>query len=187
MMVCHPAKPLVFLLLLLGNMDGRAAIKTEIPELRPPKGMLEEVPQEARKWPWIAAGVCFIGAIALLWPRKRKVLASESPHARAQRELRALRGPTAEGLGDILRRYMVATFAVPGPGQTFEELEAFIAQDPRWTPERQERLRRLVDPLEFARFAPAREGSAVEPLVEEALAVLGELEAFRGEVVATPA
>ena len=183
----RPVIALACLMICLVKATASGAIKSEIPELRGPKGMLEEVAQQPPKWPWVAAGMCFLGAIVVLWPRRRKAPVAESPYAQAQRELRALRRPTAVELADILRRYMVATFAVSGPGQTFEELAAFIAGDPRWTAERQERLRRLVDPLEVARFAPAREGSAVEPLVEEALAVLAELEAFRGEVEAAPA
>jgi hypothetical protein len=155
-----------------------AAIKSEgIPDLRPPRGILEEPSEERSHWPFILAVGCLAVGVILLWPRKQRVTHVEAPAAVARRALQGNRHPGPVGLGQILRDFIIATHAVPGPGQTFEQLAAILAADPRWTPAMRERFKRLADPLEIAKFAPAAGAANLEHLREEALALIDEADA----------
>ena len=98
-----------------------------------------------------------------------------------------MRNPDASSIGDLLRGYMTHAFGAPGPGQTFEELAALLGRDPRWTPVLKERLRRLIDPLEIARFAPRATPADMEKLRQEALTLLADAESLRHPPVVQPA
>jgi hypothetical protein len=169
-------------------MSASAAIKTEpIPELKPPRGVLKEVSKRRSALPWIAAAACLAGAAVLLLPVRRKPQPVESLYDRTARELRGLREPDPQKIGELLRAYICEAFGAPGPGQTFEELAALLTNDPRWTPLLKERLRRVIDPLEIARFAPAGTPADMEKLREEALALLANAESLRHPPVVQPA
>jgi hypothetical protein len=173
--------------LLLPSLHG--AIKTEeIPELKAPQGRMPDEFQKRSYLPWIIAGACVTGAIAvLLWRRKSVPLVTETPYARASRELNALQQPDPVVIGTILRCYITETFPSPGPGQTFEELAALLARDPRWTPALRERLRLLIDPLEIAKFAPPGNAADLKRLREDASALLSDLDALQRPPVNSPA
>jgi hypothetical protein len=158
-----------------------AAIKTEeIPELKAPQGRIPEEFEQRSYLPWIVVGACVAGAVAvLLWGRKSVPVVTETPYARAARELNALQQPDPVVIGTIVRRYITETFPNPGPGQTFEELAALLARDPRWTPALRERLRLLIDPLEIAKFAPPGNAADLKRLREDASTLLADLDALQ--------
>jgi hypothetical protein len=161
-----------------------AAIKSEgIPDLRPPRGMLEEPEEERSHWPFFVAVGCLAVGVILLWPRKRRIIHVEPPAAIARRALQEARHPGPVGLGQILRDFIIATHAVPGPGQTFEQLAAVLAADPRWTPAMREKFKRLADPLEIAKFAPHAGPANLEHLRDEALALIEEADASQRPAV----
>jgi hypothetical protein len=166
-----------------------AAIKTEdIPDLKSPQGRMPDEFEKRSYLPWLFGGACVTGAIALLlWQRKPVPAPTETPYARAVRELNALRDPEPVVIGDILRRYITETFPNPGPGQTFEELATLLAHDPRWSPALRERLRLLIDPLEIAKFAPPGNPANLQRLREDASALLADLDSLHRPPVISPA
>jgi hypothetical protein len=185
------ARPfLAFLAFTLGAAQGSlsAAIKTEpIPPLRPPGGSLEEPMEVRAHWPWFVAAGCLAVSAILLWPRKQRIVFRAAPASIARRALTELRKPDAVALGQILRNYIIATHAVPGPGQTFEQLAAVLEADNRWTPALRERFRRLADPLEIAKFAPGATVTDLEQLHEEALGLVEQSDALqRPPIPASP-
>lgn len=168
------------------TFDAGAAIKSEgISPLLPPQGPIEEPLVERVRWPWFVAAGCLVVSAILLWPRQKRVIPSEPPATRARRQLRELRPLNPVTLGAILREYVIATHAVPGPGQTFDELAIVLAGDPRWTPSLRERFRKIADPLEIAKFAPGESAANLEALRDEALAVVEEADALHRPPVPT--
>jgi hypothetical protein len=166
-------------LLAVLTISASAAIKAEpIPELRPPRPELP-TPAIAGKnlWPWIAGGVVLlVGAAILLWPRK-PARPPETPGERASREMRALAPSTAQA-GDVVRifrDYVASALPLP-PGQTPQELHAFLAAGARWNPQNTTRFFRLFDPVELAKFAPAVSPPSVAPLINEALNLIALIE-----------
>jgi hypothetical protein len=156
------------------------AIKSEgIPELRPPRGTLEEPIEERSHWPFFVALGCLVAGVILLWPRKARIISAEPPAAIARRALKDARHPGPVALGQILREFIIATHAVSGPAQTFEQLAAVLAADPRWTPALREKFKRLADPLEIAKFAPDAGAADLEQLRSEALALIEEADALQ--------
>jgi hypothetical protein len=169
------------------NAGANAAIKSEgIPELRPPRGPIEEPLEERAQWPWFVAAGCLAASAILLWPRKPRVIATEAPAATARRALQELGRPDPLALGQILRDYVIATHAVPGPGQTFEQLSAVLDLDPRWTPALRERFRQLADPLEIANFAPGATLGDFHVLRDRALTLIEEADALQRPPVPVP-
>jgi hypothetical protein len=159
--------------------DPSAVAQGPIPELKPPQGVLPEEPAQRNWWAWVIAGACFAAAAAILWPRRATPVAKELPFVRATRELQRHRHPDPVLLGAILREYFVASFPVPGPGQTFQEMAAHLAAHPRTTPAIQARFTRMADPLEIAKFAPHATPQDMERLRDEALEWLVEAEEIR--------
>lgn len=167
-------------LAIAGTVPGLAAIQQEeIPPLKPAQGALTEPEPEKPVWPWVIAAVAVPVVLFLAWPKGRRQVPVEPPDVRAGRELQALTTPDANALGAILRRYFTSVYPVPGPGQTFEELARLLAQQPRWTPLLTERLHRLTDPLELARFAPSAAPADMARLREEAQSFIRDLESLR--------
>lgn len=169
----------------------QAAIKSEksegIPDLRPPQGPMAEPIDARAQWPWFVAAGCLLASAFLLWPRKPRVVSTEAPAATARRALSELRQPDPVALGQILRTYIIATHAVPGPGQTFQQLAAVLERDSRWSPALRERFRQLADPIEIAKFAPGAATSDWHALRERALALIEESDALtRPAVPAQP-
>ena len=160
--------------------DAGAAIKQEtIPPLEPPQGQLKEPAIERVQWPWYVAAGCLVVSSLLLWPRKPRPVFTEDPATRARRKLRELRPPDPVALGAILREYVVETHQVPGPGQTFEELAAYLERDLRWTPALRARFRKLADPVEIAKFAPGAPELNLEAIREEALSIVETADALQ--------
>jgi hypothetical protein len=190
---CRAILILASLALCASDHVARAAIKSEnepanagIPELRPPHGPIEEPLDQKAHWPWfVAAGALAAGAI-LLWPRKPRVVVHDSPAVTARRALAELRHPDPVVLGQILREYIIATHAVPGPGQTFEQLARVLEQDPRWTPALRQRFRELADPLEIAKFAPGATAGDLQVLRERALSLIEDADALNRPAVPLP-
>jgi hypothetical protein len=167
-------------LLCIAAHDARAAIKSEgIPPLQPPQGKLEEPLVERVHWPWFIVAGCHVAGAILMWPRKRRVQVKEDPAVCARRQLRDLRHPSPVAIGAILREYIIATHAVPGPGQTFDQLARVLAADPRWTLALRDRFQQLADPLEIAKFAPGASAVNFEPLRDEALALIEAADALQ--------
>ena len=167
--------------------DAGAAIKQEpIPPLLPPEGELKEPAIERVQWTWYVAAGCLIVSSLLLWPRKPRPVFTEDPATRARRKLRELRPPEPVALGAILREYVVATHKVPGPGQTFEELAAYLERDMRWTPALRGRFRKLADPVEIAKFAPGAPALDLEAIREEALSIVESVDALQRPPVPAP-
>ena len=139
--------------------------------------MAEPIDERAH-WPWFIAMGCLVVSAILLWPRKPRLTIPESPAVVARRKLGELRQADPVALGQILRDYIVATHKVPGPGQTFQQLEKVLEDDSRWTPALRERFRELADPLEIAKFAPGASSADLNALRERALAWIEEADAL---------
>lgn len=165
-----------------------AAIKTEeIPDLKPPQGTLPEEAKRRSLWPLALAGMGIVGGFLLLSKKPVTRVAFETPYARAIRELSAQGQLEAVTISRIVHRYLIETFSTPGPGQTFEDLAALLARDPRWTPTLRERLRLLVDPLEIAKFAPPGNPADLQRLRNDAKSLLADLDALHRPHVTSPA
>ena len=169
---------------------AQAAIKSEksegIPELRPPQGPVAEPVDEHAQWPWFLAAACLVTSAILLWPRKPAVVNTEAPAVTARRALSELRRPDPVAIGQLLRTYIIATHAVPGPGQTFQQLTDVLERDARWSPALRERFRQLADPIEIAKFAPDPTTSDWQELRVRALALIEESDALNRPAVPAP-
>ena len=172
--------PLLLAMLAFGALAS-AAIKPEpIPDLKPPRPALPPVAEKSH-WPWYAGAAALIAAIAAALLLARKKPTPPVSHYRiAADALRALSPADANAVTAIFRRYTCDALPVPGPGQTPDELCAFLAQHPRWTPGHTARFQRMFDPVELAKFAPVPPPPG-DPLVAEALSLLGHIENLRAE------
>jgi hypothetical protein len=180
--------PAIALVAWLALTALHGAIKTEaIPELKPPQGTLPDDVEQHSLWPLAIAGAGMVLGLILIWQKPTTRRAVETPYAQAMRELIGAQQPDAASIGSIVRRYIVQTFAAPGPGQTFEELAALLSRDPRWTPALQERLRLLIDPLEIAKFAPPGNPADPQRLRDDAFTLLTDLAALHRPPVISPA
>lgn len=178
-------RPLLTAVFLTASLCGAdAAIRAEkqdeeIPPLRPPRGVLQEVPKQSDRWPWFVAAGLLVVSAALMWPRiETKAAPKETPRARAARELRDLRHPDANTLGTILREYVLTTIPGSAPGQTFTEIAAALEKDLRWTPGLRARFRKLADPIELAKFSLESSPVAFDKLRDEALELITEVDAL---------
>ena len=188
----HPRAVLFWgaLALCVATGAAQAAIKSEksqgIPELRPPQGPIAEPVDARAQWPWFVAAGCLVMSAILLWPRRAAVVNTEAPAVTARRALKELRQPDPVALGQILRTYIIATHAVPGPGQTFQQLADVLDRDARWSPALRERFRQLADPIEIAKFAPDAAASDWHDLRQRALALIEESDALNRPAVPVP-
>lgn len=188
MKATRPTPLLFWSLALLGWLAGmepaRAAIKQEIPPLRPPHGELApSMVQRNPLIPWLLGAACvsFV-AVILAWPRQPRLPVIEPPAARASRELRALASPTPEAVSRILRHHLVEVFHLPGEGVTTEEIEIALAGET----ELSHRIRDFLARCDAAKFAP-HAGPAGSNLVEEAIALIEGTQASRRRVEAIAA
>ncbi len=132
----------------------------EIPELRPPR---EELPPSAESrdlLPWfVGAGVAAILAAIVAWPKPPKKVVEETPAAIAKRQLRVQSDPLE--VAQILRRYVIAAFPVPGEGVSTEEISdtlfAFIPSDPTLA----HQVTEFLLACDAAKFAPIKDPGTI--------------------------
>lgn len=169
----------VFLFPLLAH----GAIKEEpIPELKPPAGRLEvkEITKPSRLWLLAPAGGLAAGLVILLLRRKEAPL-PVPPATRARRDLVALNGRgDAAAVARVFREYVEAALGVRGRSATVEEMVAALSCHPGWSDALGEGVRRFMDPVELAKFAPQVPAPPVERVVEEAMGLVTEIETMRG-------
>ncbi len=143
---------LALLLLLVAPLSTSAAIKAEIPPLRPPR---EELPANIDRYdplPWfiVAVAAGLLGA-ALAWPRtpKRKVV--ELPADIAFRQIQTLSNPAPAEVSQIFRRYLIAALRLPGQGVTTEEIHDALADEQPLATE----VTAFLSECDAAKFSPA--------------------------------
>ena len=133
------------------------AAPEKIPELKPPRGTLPPSLWEVHGWTLIALAL-ILGALIIVvirrW-RQPEPVTPLSPAAIAQRELAALRNVADESrpIGaapQVLRRFLIAKFALAGPGLTAQEIAAHL---PTSLPLAAE-LQHFLEAAEVANFAP---------------------------------
>jgi hypothetical protein len=124
--------PFLFSFLALA-VAASAAIKQEIPDLKPPREEVALEQETSGVWPWVlAGGLASLLLVFSVWPRPPKRVALESPAAIARRELQGVTAP--QKISHLLRRYVLAAFPLPGEGASTEEISeclfAHIPTDP---------------------------------------------------------
>ncbi len=98
-----------------------AAIKQEIPDLKPPREEVSPEYEASTALPWmIVGGMAAALVVFFAWPRQPKRVVVESPAEIARRELRGVTAPLA--VSRVLRRYLLAAFPLPGEGASTEEI-----------------------------------------------------------------
>jgi hypothetical protein len=164
-------------LVLLSAAAAPAAIKQEIPPLRPPRE--DPLPASVDRrdpLPWfLAAGAAAVLAAIIAWPRQPKRKIVEPPAARARRELRALATPTPLSVSHVLRHYLVATFPAPGEGVTTEEISAVLAGSMADQPALAAEITDFLAACDAAKFAPVPDASPTN-YTENALALIDRVE-----------
>lgn len=132
-----------------------AAIKQEIPSLKPPAPTLPASADEKDPLPWfIGAGVLAVLAAIVAWPRAPKQKIIETPAGIAHRELRTLDASDPMVVAQILRRYLIATFPLPGPGATTEEITVTLAESTHGDTVLAHEITDFLAACDTAKFAP---------------------------------
>lgn len=166
-------------------MNYLAAIKKSegpIPDLRPAKGHITfDVPESA-----ILNGALIFAFAVLIIGRviqSRRPLPPrqvEPPIVLARRALESACGPTiVADCEQIVRRYLFKAFGIGPEGATASELCAAFAAHPSVSADSLAALRGYLAGNELARFAPHDAPDITTACVEQALELVGQLEARR--------
>jgi hypothetical protein len=140
---------------LLWGGAAQAAIKQEIPPLKPPHEALPASVDREDPLPWfIGAGVVAVLAAIVAWPRAPKQKIVETPAAIANRELRTMDASDPMVVAQVLRRYLIATFPLPGPGATTEEITGILTASTEGDTVLAHEISDFLAACDTAKFAP---------------------------------
>ena len=105
--------------------------------------------------PWaLGAGAVFFLAVLLFWPRPPKRMVTETAALRAHRDLRTQDCSSPLVVSQILRRYLVAVFPLPGFGATTEEIIEALAESLPDDPVMAQEIADFLVACDTAKFAP---------------------------------
>jgi|GEM_PF-3859051 len=149
----------LLLFLLVGfTLSASAAIKQELPELRPPR---DELPPPVSKTstvlPWlVTAGIAAILIATFGWSRPPKVQVPESPGTRARRDLQ--KATTPQAVAQILRHFLLVYFPLPGEGASTEEISESLYANLPSDPTLAHQVTEFLLACDTEKFAPASAG-----------------------------
>ncbi len=157
----------------------------EIPELRPPRGILLPSFWEQHGWLVVLGAVAVLGAIAMgVWRwRRPKPVVEVPPEAAARQALEALR-PRPEDVAlvgevsRIVRRYLTAVFVLQNDELTTEELLKEVRACFQSDPDLLAALGKLLHESDTRKFAPLPQ-PAEGPIVPRALELIARLQSHR--------